>query len=106
MPMVKLLLDNKSPLNATDVSGLTALHHGKSPNPLYMFSLTLNVNTIWTEAKKEISREIHFCSQCFLAIAEGHGDTALGLLKAGAETDKKDIDGHLAIELAPDAKAS
>lgn len=38
------------------------------------------------------------------AIAEGHGDAAVILLKAGAETDKKDVDGHLAIELAPDTK--
>lgn len=28
VPMVLLLLDNKSPLNATDISGYTALHHG------------------------------------------------------------------------------
>jgi len=38
------------------------------------------------------------------AVSEGHGDTALVLLKAGAEVDMKDFDGHLAIELAPDAK--
>lgn len=38
------------------------------------------------------------------AISEGHGDTAMVLLKAGAETDKHDVDGHLAIELAPDSK--
>ncbi len=38
------------------------------------------------------------------AISEGHGDTALLLLKSGAETDKKDVDGHLAIDLAPDTK--
>lgn len=38
------------------------------------------------------------------AISEGHGDTALALLKAGAETDKRDSEGHLAIDLAPDAK--
>ena len=63
--MVKLLLDNKSPLNATDVAGYTALHH---------------------------------------AISEGHGDAALSLLKAGAETYKKDVDGLLALDLAPDAK--
>ncbi|KAL8666607.1 MAG: hypothetical protein Q9202_001405 [Teloschistes flavicans] len=65
VPMVNLLLENRSPLNATDVAGYTALHH---------------------------------------AISEGHGDTALVLLKAGAETDKKDMDGHLAIDLAPDIK--
>ena len=40
------------------------------------------------------------------AISEGHGDTALVLLRAGAESDKKDIDGHLALDLAPDKKAS
>ncbi|KAL9013232.1 MAG: hypothetical protein Q9173_002061 [Seirophora scorigena] len=65
VPMVNLLLENRSPLNATDISNYTALHH---------------------------------------AISEGHGDTALALLRAGAETDKEDIDGHLAIDLAPDAK--
>lgn len=63
-PMVELLLGKgKSPLNATDQNGYTALHH---------------------------------------AVAEGHGDTAVALLKAGAETDKKDTDGYLALDLAPD----
>ena len=38
------------------------------------------------------------------AISEGHGDTAMVLLKAGAETDKRDVDGNLAIDLAPDKK--
>ncbi len=38
------------------------------------------------------------------AISEGHGDTALSLLRAGAEVDKIDADGNLAIDLAPDAK--
>ncbi|KAI0110013.1 hypothetical protein F4814DRAFT_386449 [Daldinia grandis] len=60
--MVNLLLQNKSPLNATDSSGYTALHH---------------------------------------AVAEGH-DTAVALLKAGAEFDKRDSDGYLALDLAPD----
>ncbi len=39
-----------------------------------------------------------------LAISEGHGDTALVLLRAGVETDKRDVDGNLAINLAPDKK--
>lgn len=38
------------------------------------------------------------------AVSEGHGDTALLLLKEGAETDKRDVDGNLAIDLAPDNK--
>lgn len=32
------------------------------------------------------------------------GDAAMALIKAGAETDKRDIDGFLAIDLAPDAQ--
>ncbi|OGM47546.1 proteasome regulatory particle subunit (Nas6) [Aspergillus bombycis] len=64
-PIIKVLLqDGKSPVNATDMDGLTALHH---------------------------------------AISEGHGEAAITLLKAGAETDKKDADGTLAIDMAPDA---
>lgn len=85
--MVALLLKHRSPLNATDASGYTALHH---------------------------------------AVAEGHGaycphdkrvpgipadifpsgDTAVALLKEGAETDKKDADGKLALQLAPDKEVS
>lgn len=38
------------------------------------------------------------------AIAEGHGDVAITLLKAGAESDKRDVDDKLAIDLAPDKK--
>ena len=48
--------------------------------------------------------DIDGCAALHHAIAEGHGDTALVLLKAGADTDKKDGNGALAIDLAPDAK--
>jgi len=34
------------------------------------------------------------------------GDTAVALLKAGAETDKKDVDGCLAMDLAPDSQVN
>ncbi|KAF8417448.1 ankyrin repeat-containing domain protein [Tirmania nivea] len=64
-PMIRLFLEDKSPVNATDREGWTALHH---------------------------------------AIAEGHGDAALGLLKAGADASKKTNDGELALQLAPDKK--
>ena len=66
VPIMKTLLEEgKSPVNATDMDGLSALHH---------------------------------------AIAEGHGDAAIFLLKAGAEADKRDADGQLAIDMVPDAK--
>lgn len=44
------------------------------------------------------------CTALHHSIAEGRGDAALALLKAGAETDKKDSNGALPIDLAPDAK--
>lgn len=39
-----------------------------------------------------------------LAIAEGNGDIALELLKAGADPTKQSREGELAIKLAPDEK--
>ena len=66
VPILRHLIDEgKSPLNAADIDGLTALHH---------------------------------------AIVEGHGEAALVLLRAGAEADKRDTDGRLPIDLAPDPK--
>jgi 26S proteasome non-ATPase regulatory subunit 10 len=66
LPILKVLLEEgKSPINTTDVDGLTALHH---------------------------------------AVSEGHGDAAIQLMKAGAELEKRDADGNLAIDLAPDSK--
>ena len=41
-----------------------------------------------------------------LAISEGHGEAAMVLLRAGAESDKKDRDGYLPIDLAPDKSVS
>ncbi|KAJ5893999.1 hypothetical protein N7495_005690 [Penicillium taxi] len=38
------------------------------------------------------------------AVSEGHGDAAILLLKSGAQADKRDIDGRLAIDLVPDDK--
>lgn len=68
VPIIKLLLEEgKSPVNATDQDGLTALHH---------------------------------------AISEGHGDSAILLLKSGADAEKRDNDGKLAIDHVPDAKVS
>lgn len=68
VPILKTLLEEgKSPVNATDGDGFTALHQ---------------------------------------AISEGHGDAAIHLLKSGADAEKRDGDGRLAIELVPDDKVS
>ncbi|GJC99809.1 hypothetical protein ColKHC_08635 [Colletotrichum higginsianum] len=74
--MVMLLVKNKSPLNAVDASGYTALHHAVA--------------------------EGHAAAYMYVAL----GDTAVALLKAGAECDKRDNDGYLALDLAPDKEVS
>ncbi|KAJ5832287.1 hypothetical protein N7474_000598 [Penicillium riverlandense] len=66
VPILKTLLEEgKSPVNASDADGFTALHH---------------------------------------AVSEGHGDAAILLLKSGAEAEKRDNNGRLAIDLVPDDK--
>lgn len=62
-----LLEKGKSPINATDLDGATALHH---------------------------------------AMAEGHGETAMFLLRREAESHKRDSDGRLAIDVAADQEVS
>jgi 26S proteasome non-ATPase regulatory subunit 10 len=79
VPMTELLLKNRSPLNMTDSAGQTPLHHAVAEGH-GMFSF--------------------FCGARYPN--NSRGDTAVALLKAGAETDKKDVDGYLALDLAPD----
>jgi 26S proteasome non-ATPase regulatory subunit 10 len=82
--MVELLLKHRSPLNPADIAGQTPLHHAVAEGH----------GGSWP-------------SLCFAGISDSStGDTAVALLKAGAETDKKDVDGSLAMDLAPDAQAS
>ncbi|KAL8360407.1 hypothetical protein RB601_007256 [Gaeumannomyces tritici] len=115
-PMVSLLLTTgKSPLDATDSAGQTALHHavaeghGKSWHPsllLLLLLLLLHLRALsfvrgftlaWLGCP--LTTGIHFPLRPPPGLA---GDTAVALLKAGASTDKKDVDGCLALDLAPD----
>ncbi|KAI0599302.1 ankyrin repeat-containing domain protein [Biscogniauxia sp. FL1348] len=84
VPMLKLLLENRSPLNATDDAGYTALHHAVA------------------EGHGEFSSELDIVYRDSHGNVYYIGDAAVALLKAGAETDKRDSDGYLALDLAPD----
>lgn len=92
VPMVNLLLGARSPLNATDSAGYTALHHAVAEGHGKLPALT-NVLASKLSACLERGEADTSCPE---------GDTAVALLKAGAETDKKDSDGFLALDLAPD----
>lgn len=90
--MINLLVKSKSPLNATDQDGQTALHHAIAEG----------------HGKGVYSCSILKGKRFDVANVRTHsvGDAAVALLKAGAETDKKDVDGHLAVDLAPDKEVS
>jgi 26S proteasome non-ATPase regulatory subunit 10 len=90
--MMKLLLDNKSPLDATDIDGMTALHHG-----MWTFGLHKARRDLFERRGNRADRKT-------TAISEGHGDAALFLLKAGIDHTKLDRDGNVALKLAPDVK--
>ncbi|KAL8722415.1 MAG: hypothetical protein Q9225_001094 [Loekoesia sp. 1 TL-2023] len=49
VPMVNLLLQNRSPLNATDIAGYTALHHGTPSSFLMDGSIMLRLRVLQPE---------------------------------------------------------
>ncbi|KAL9126176.1 MAG: hypothetical protein Q9217_004738 [Psora testacea] len=125
--LVHLLLSKGADVNAKTNNGQTALHfttsksnlaiartllaHGASARvkdkrgqlPLHRAAAIGNVPLI--ELMLENRSPLNATDVSGLTAlhhAEGHGDAATTLLRAGAETDKKDVDGYLAIDLAPD----
>lgn len=129
--VVDMLLSKEADVNAKNYSGQTALHFTASKNnietarklishgatarvkdkrgqlPLHRAAAIGSVPMVnlMLENKSPLNAtDISGLTALHHAISEGHGDTALVLLKAGAETEKKDIDGNLAIDLAPDRK--
>ena len=52
VPLIELLLSKRSPLNATDVSGLSALHHGEFGLLAALFSLPRNWRELGPRGKK------------------------------------------------------
>jgi 26S proteasome non-ATPase regulatory subunit 10 len=100
--IARLLLNSKPPASARvkDKRGQYAIHRAAAVGSVPMVELLLKNRSPINAADVAGQTPLHH------AIAEGHGDTAIALLKTGAETDKKDADGFLAIELAPDAQVS
>lgn len=129
--MVDLLLNKGADPNVKTNNGQTAVHFTASKNnldaarklvahgatarvkdkrgqlPLHRAAAVGNVPIIKLMLQQQSpinATDIDSSTALHHAIAEGHGDAAAELLKAGAESDKKDNNGALAIDLAPDAK--
>jgi 26S proteasome non-ATPase regulatory subunit 10 len=102
LDVARRLFDAKPPASARvkDKRGQYAIHRAAAVGSAPMVELLLKNKSPLNATDVAGQTPLHH------AVAEGHGDTAVALLKAGAETDKKDVDGFLALELAPDAQVS
>jgi len=98
LDIARKLLDQKPKASTRqkDKRGQYPIHRAAAVGSVPMVELLLKHSSPLNAADIAGQTPLHH------AVAEGHGDTAVALLKAGAETDKKDADGHLALDLAPD----
>ena len=100
LDIARRLFDAKPPASARvkDKRGQYAIHRAAAVGSTPMVELLLKNRSPLNAMDVAGQSPLHH------AVAEGHGDTAVALLKAGAEMDRKDGDGFLALELAPDAQ--
>ena len=92
------LISHKASARVKDKRGQLPLHRAAAVGSVPIIKLL-------SENKSPINAtDIDGSTALHHAIAEGHGVAAQVLLKAGADNDKKDGNGALAIDLAPDAK--
>ncbi|TVY45250.1 Ankyrin repeat-containing protein [Lachnellula occidentalis] len=100
LDIARILLDSKPPasVRVKDKRGVYPIHRAAAVGSVPMVELFIKHRSPLNASDDAGQTPLHH------AVAEGHGDTAVALLKAGAETDKKDGDGLMALELAPDAQ--
>ncbi|TVY37716.1 Ankyrin repeat-containing protein [Lachnellula subtilissima] len=100
LDVARTLLDSKPPasVRVKDKRGVYPIHRAAAVGSVPMVELFIKHRSPLNASDDAGQTPLHH------AVAEGHGDTAVALLKAGAETDKKDSDGLTALELAPDAQ--
>ncbi|KAJ8612982.1 hypothetical protein MRB53_037190 [Persea americana] len=88
------LIARKASARVRDRRGQYALHRAAAIGSIPIVQLLLDTQSPLNATDDAGFTALHH---------EGHGDAALVLLRAGAETDNKTVDGDLAISLAPDA---
>ncbi|KAL1952606.1 hypothetical protein VTO42DRAFT_4691 [Malbranchea cinnamomea] len=131
-PIVDLLIRKGADVNMKSISGQSALHFATSKNnistvhkllshkcnarvrdsrgqlPLHRAAAIGSIpllRILLEDGKSPLNTpDIDGLTALHHAISEGHGEAALVLLRAGAEADKRDNEGRLAIDLAPDSK--
>lgn len=92
------LVAHKATARVKDTRGQMPLHRAAAVGNVPILKLLLENNSPVNATDIDGSSALHH------AIAEGHGEAAIELLKAGADSDKKDNSGALPILLAPDQR--
>ncbi|KAK4103131.1 putative proteasome regulatory protein [Parathielavia hyrcaniae] len=98
LDLARKLLENHTPAASTRVRDKRLqypLHRAAAVGSVPMINLLIKHRSPINAADSAGHTPLHH------AVAEGHGNAAVALLKAGAATDKKDVDGLLALDLAP-----
>lgn len=96
--LARILLARKASARVRDKQGQYAIHRAAAIGSTPMVNLLLDHNSPINATDLSGQTALHH------AISEGHGETAMTLLRRGAEGDIKDADGNLPIELSPDRK--
>ncbi|RMZ90365.1 hypothetical protein DV736_g2390, partial [Chaetothyriales sp. CBS 134916] len=95
----RTLLKHGASARAKDRRAQLALHRAAAAGSVPIVRLLLD------EGKSPINgSDTDGLTALHHAVSEGHGDVAVELLKRGAESDRKEVDGRTALECAPDGK--
>jgi 26S proteasome non-ATPase regulatory subunit 10 len=98
LEICKILLKHGASARTKDKRGQLPLHRAAAVGSVPLVKLLLEHKSPVNATDMDGMTALHH------AVSEGNGDVAVELLKAGADTDKKDNDERLAIECAPDNK--
>jgi 26S proteasome non-ATPase regulatory subunit 10 len=92
----KILIENKASTRVRDRRGQYPIHRAAATGSVPMVLLFLRNRSPLNATDNEGFTPLHH------AIAEGHGDTAVALIKEGADFTIKNTEDAVAIDLAPD----
>ncbi|KAF8542096.1 ankyrin repeat-containing domain protein [Trichophaea hybrida] len=95
---VRLLLGHKASARIRDRRQQLPLHRAAAVGSAPL------VNTLLDAGSPINAQDVDGFTALHHAVAEGHGDAAVMLLKRGADSGAKDREGKLPIEMAPDRK--
>ncbi|KAJ4008054.1 putative ankyrin-repeat protein [Fusarium irregulare] len=96
LDIARVLIDNGASTRIRDRRGQYPLHRAAAIGSVPMVNILLKNKSPLNPTDNEGYTPLHH------AIAEGHGDTAVALLKEGADHTLKNSADELALDLAPD----